>query len=74
MKTRHNVFGNRICDSRCPAFEEDPPYGVYCNARLDYQGRVKSIDIDGKLVKQYGMLCRIPDEYKLVINDRSIII
>ena len=69
MNTQHNVFGDRICDKRCPAFIDDPHYGIFCNAKMEYQGRVKPIDQNGKIVSQYGMLCRIPDKYKLVEND-----
>ena len=72
MKPATNVFGERICvEKDCPAwFEDDPAYGdpgigCFCEARMDFFG---SIAIkDGKV--QYGTLCKLPIEFKIVRRD-----
>ena len=64
-----NVFGERICDKEnCPLFwNASPQCGAegFCNALMDFTGRVAMID--GKV--QYGMLCKLPIGYNVVMED-----
>jgi hypothetical protein len=60
-----NVFGERICDKTCPAYSGGDVFGELCNAKLDYIGRIKSVD--GKA--QNGMLCKLPVDFKVVVNE-----
>jgi hypothetical protein len=57
--TETNVFNQRICDKRCPAWSDK--YHI-CDVGLDYQGRI--LPVHG--VKAFGRLCKLPIEYELI--------
>ena len=48
-----NIFGQSIClKEKCLAYHYDRDYGGYCDAKLEFTGRINS--------KGYGMLCKLP--------------
>ncbi len=69
MKHEVNIFGQRICiKNGCPAWNAykvwgGDTYGGFCEARLDFLGRVSSGD-DGAIV--FGPVCKLPPKFKLV--------
>ncbi len=66
MKAKMNVFGQRICALKdCPIWYEsdkNPDYNNFCEAHLDYPGRIEMID--GK--PQFGVLCKLPIGFEVV--------
>ena len=64
-----NVFGERICDKNCPAWYDGGykrfEYGGFCEARMDFTGRVAPID--GKA--QYGLLCKLPVGFQVIRDE-----
>ena len=65
MKTTTNIFGERICNKDCVCYMSDEGYEEYCNARLEYTGRIKQV---GHKI-QYGQLCKLPLDFKIVMNE-----
>ena len=65
MNNKNNVFDQRICSKDCAA--RNNKYG-FCEAMMEYEGRILPEERDDKLVVCYGTLCSLPNKFKIVLN------
>ena len=66
MQTKNNVFDQRICSKDCAAW--NGKYG-FCEAMMEYEGRILPEIRDDKLAVCYGTLCALPNKFKIVLSE-----